>query len=127
MAKKQDPISELNEWQEHQYNPGYWINRPPFFPPKRTKGWWILSLIDVFLVVPAFFIIAGIYFFVEQNKLFLVPLVILGLFSILLLRRALIFKPYKPGTPHQAEIEEINRKNKKERKKKQPKRRKDYQ
>jgi hypothetical protein len=33
-----DALEKLREWQEHQYNPGYWINRFPFgFPPKNKK------------------------------------------------------------------------------------------
>lgn len=60
--KKRDPIADLEEWQEHQYNPGYWINRiPPWIPTRRTIGFWLLSLIDVLIIKPTFLFIIWIY------------------------------------------------------------------
>jgi len=34
--KEQDEIDKLIEWQEHQNNPGHWINHRPFL--SRLRG-----------------------------------------------------------------------------------------
>jgi hypothetical protein len=124
---KDDPFSKLREHQDHQYNPGYWVNRLPFgFPPKRTKGFWILSLIDAFFLIPAFFLMLWLYL-TEWTTTLLIPLIILGVGAVLAYLRADSLKPPEPY-----EIEEMpssidyEMAKKKERKKKYPKRQKNY-
>ncbi len=125
--KDHDPISELNEWQEHQYNSGYWVNRfSPFFPPKRSKGFWIIALIDLFVIVPTFFFMSFVYIFVEPTSQLLVGTIVLGVFSIIIILRAINLKP-PSRQKHQQELDEIQRKENKERKKKLPKRPKNYE
>ncbi|MBK9928105.1 MAG: hypothetical protein IPP66_22775 [Anaerolineales bacterium] len=122
--KQNDDLDKMKEWQDHQYNPGYWVNKfSPGFPPKRSKGFWLFSLIDVFVFVPVFIFSLFVYF-IEGNSGYLYLVGIFGAFSILAILRARRFKPL-PKTKNQIEIEELRRE-KKEEKKKRPKRRKDY-
>ncbi len=125
-AKRNDPIEELQEWQEHQYNPGYWVNRfTPEFPPKRSMGRWLLELFQVLIIVPAFFFMSYVYFFVEKDSLYLPMLGVLGVISIVGILRALRVKPLATEIPPEKQ-HEFNRKKKREKKKRLPKRRKDY-
>ena len=124
--KENDELVKLKEWQDHQYNPGYWVNKfSPQFPHKRTIGFWILILIDVVLIIPAF-IFSLIVYFIEVNEVYLIPIGILGVSSILVSLRAIRLKPEPKLEKSQVEIEELRRKRKKENKK-LPNRRKDYQ
>lgn len=66
--KNVDPIQELNEWQEHMYNPGYWINRfSPFFPPKRGRLTAYTSLINLVVMLPMFVVVS--YFAITMRNL----------------------------------------------------------
>lgn len=117
MTKKvKGQFSQFNEWQDHQYNPGYWINRfTPYFPPRRSKGFWIIALIDFFVIVPTFFVMSFIYLFVEQTNQLLGGTILLGVFSIIVILRAINLKPPEMGRT-QEELDEIRRKENKERK-----------
>ena len=108
-------IDDLNEWQEHQYNPGYWVNRlPAGFPPKRSKGWFIIGLIQAILIVPAFIILLVDYTFNNRPSNYLVATIILGVFSILIVLYAFSQRPLKRGKAlTQAEMDEIRRKEEK--------------
>jgi len=124
--KDKDPISKFNEWQEHQYNSGYWVNRfPPFFPPKRTKGYWIFGLIELFLLLPPFFLASYAYIFVEKNPNYLLLIGLLGVSNVMVAMRAIKLRPLKHKVT-QDEQDEIRKKENKERKKKLPKRPKNY-
>jgi hypothetical protein len=97
MAKRKgvpdDGIQKLIEWEEHQYNSGYWINRfSPFFPQKRIKFNWILSLVDFYLIIPAF-ILFLIVFIQTNEKILIAPLILLGVFSIIVVLRKQYFTP----------------------------------
>ena len=124
MSKKEpDDIQMLNEWQEHQLNPGYWVNRfSIFFPAKRTVGLWIIALIEFFMIVPTFIISSLIYLFIDRDPSYVPLIVILGFFSIFATLRAFRLKPdfeeKQKGNTHKPSH--------KEKKKKLPKRRKDY-
>jgi len=123
MANKNE-IDNLEEWREHQLNPGYWINKIPPFLPKRSKGFWIISLIDFFLLVPAF--LFSLWMYLSENDKSLIPLVLIsGVGSVIATLRAMRLKPESPKGKSQLEIEEENRQRKKDRKK-LPKVRKDY-
>jgi hypothetical protein len=123
MANKNE-IDGLEEWREHQLNPGYWVNKIPPFLPKRTKGFWILSLIDFFLIIPAF--LFSLWMYLSEGSQVYVPLLwILGIGSVVVTLRTINLKPEPPKGKTQIEIEEENRQRKKELKK-LPKVRKDY-
>jgi hypothetical protein len=69
--KNLDPIDGLNEWQEHMYNPGYWINRfSPFFPPRRGRLAGCNSLISLAIVLPIFIIL--IYVAITRRELVII-------------------------------------------------------
>ena len=119
-TKEKDQITQFNEWQDHQYNPGYWVNRlPPYFPPGRSIGFWIIALIDMLVIVPAFFFMSYIHFFVEKDPGRVIVIGILGAFSILMILRSLRLKPPE-NQMTQAKRDEIRRKENKERKRKLP-------
>ena len=120
-----DEIDKIEEWQEHQYNPLYWVNRfSPFFPPKRTRGGWITSLIGLFLNLPAFLAFCWSYF-VESNSTALPFVLIFGALSVIMVLLAIRLKPDFNQGKSQTEVEERSR-IKTRKKKKLPKRRKDY-
>jgi len=122
--KDNDGLDKIKEWQDHQYNSGYWVNKfSPEFPPKRSKGFWLLSLIDVFVFIPVV-IFSLIVYFIEGNNVYLYLAGLFGVFSFLATLRAIRLKPL-PKTKSQLEIDKLRRE-KKEEKKKRPKRRKDY-
>jgi hypothetical protein len=124
--KNRDPIEELNEWQEHQYNPGYWVNRfSPRLPPRKTKGIWILEIISLVWIVIGFIAAVIAYFVAGPLPVIKFSLWLFGIFTILALIRARNLKP-KEFEFSQQERDEIRRKEKKEKKKDLPKRRKDY-
>jgi hypothetical protein len=121
-----DEMDKIQEWQDHQYNPFYWVNKfSPLFPPKRTLSFWILSLIELFLSILAFLMFCWIYFVGGYNE-FLPIVVIFGALSVVMTLRAIRLKPNFNRGKSQAQIEELNRIQKQEKKKKLPKRRKDY-
>ena len=54
---------------EHQYNPGYWVNRlPPGFPPKKERRLWLLYLFR-FVFYGAVFAFVTIVIFFGGNHL----------------------------------------------------------
>jgi len=123
-----DDIDDLNEWQEHQYNPGYWINRlPAGFPLKRSWGLFIIGLIQAILFLPAFIFMLIDYISTTRPWNYLVATIILGVFSILIVLWTISVMPLKRDNVRtQAEMDEIRRKENQEKKKDLPKRRKDY-
>ena len=125
MADK-DEMDKIQEWQQHQYNPYYWVNKfSPLFPHKRTLGFWILSLIDFFLIIPAFLVFCWLYFS-ERNNDYLPMVAVLAVFSVVVTLRAIRLRPDFKKSKSQTETDELNRLQNKEKKKKLPKRRKDY-
>jgi hypothetical protein len=124
--RDQDEMDKIQEWQEHQYNPFYWVNKfSPLFPPKRTLGFWIISLLDLFLILPAFTTFCWMYF-TERNSEYLPFVLILGVLSVILTLRAIRLRPDFHKGKSQTEMEELNRIQNQEKKKKLPKRRNDY-
>ena len=122
--EKRDPIEELNEWQEHQYNPGYWVNRfSPEFPPKKSLGFWLIDLFQ-FLFFGFWFIIVVIVMILDDPKYFPL-LIILGVGEVYLALRLIRLKPDRKQRT-QEEWDEIRRKQNKERKRDLPKRNKNY-
>lgn len=120
-----DPIEDLKEWQEHQYNLPYWINRnTPFFPPKRGWGMFLFEFIQYLLMLAGFILIAIANYYERDNK-FIAVLVILGVFLIMATLRMLKFKP-KKKTLSQVKRDALRRRENKERKRDLPRRRKDY-
>lgn len=119
-----DEMEKIQEWQEHQYNPLYWVNRfSPLFPPKRTRGSWITSLIGLFLNLPAFLAFCWSYF-VESNSTALPFVLIFGALCVVMVFLAIRLKPDFNQGKSQTEVKKRTRI--KNRKKKFPKRRKDY-
>ncbi len=120
-----DEIDKIEEWQEHQYSPLYWVDKfSPLFPPKRTKGFWITSLIGLFLNIPVFLAVCWSYF-AEGNSGSLPFVLIFGALSVILTLLAIRLKPDSHARKSQTEVDELNHVKKQE-KKKLPKRRKDY-
>lgn len=117
---------KIKEWQEHQYNPLYWVDRfSPLFPPKRTLGGWITSLIGLFLNLPAFVAFCWSYF-ADKNSASLPWMLIFGALSVIMVLLAIRLKPVLRQGKSQTEVEEMNRFQNQEKKKKLPNRRKDY-
>jgi hypothetical protein len=101
-----DEMDKIQEWQQHQHNPYYWVNKfSPLFPPRRTVGFWILSLIDVLLIVPAFLAFCWLYFS-ERTTAHLGLVIIFGAFTVLVTLRAIRLRPYFNGRKSQVEMEE---------------------
>jgi hypothetical protein len=97
MDKKESDksIKRLVEWEEHQFNPGYWINRFPLgFPTKRSWGALFLSIIDVILCIPTFFLF--LYeSLISPNTINIVACILFGLFSLVAILRAFRLRPEK--------------------------------
>jgi hypothetical protein len=123
-----DEFENLKEWQDHQYNPGYWVNRIPFaYPPKRSKGIFLTYLIQAALIIPAFIIFLAAYLLDGNQTVFLVMMLFTGVFSVILILLLIRYRPLPEGKiKTQAERDEIRRKENLEKKKDLPKRRKDY-
>ena len=121
-----DEIDKIEEWQEHQYNPFYWVDKvSPLFPPKRTRGFWITSLIGLFLSLPPFLAFCWSYF-ADSNPQSLPFMLIFGASSIVMTLLAIRLRPDVHGGKRQTEGEEQKRVQSHVKKKKLPKRRKDY-
>lgn len=121
-----DEMEKIQEWQEHQYNPFYWVNRfSPLFPPERTRGGWITSLIGLFLNLPAFLAFCWSYF-ADKNSASLPWMLIFGTLSVIMVLLAIRLKPVLGQGKSKTEVEEMNRFQNQEKKKKLPNRRKDY-
>ncbi len=130
MPKKQlNEIEQFNEWQEHQYNSGYWINRfGPFFPPKRSKGPWLLGIIGLSMAILAVLVVASLYLFVEHNPSYLGALGFLMLVGLACLWQIFRFKPISGvgNTTGQKLHSQHSIHHKKEKASKAHKKRKDY-
>lgn len=123
-------FESLKEWEDHQFNSGYWVNRfSPFFPPKRTWRFWVITLIDAMLLIPAFLFSAYILLFVERYEYDLLLVTLLGVFSIMAALRSYRLMPdFAAMREERNKLKEQSKLPKrKERRKKIPKRRKDYQ
>jgi hypothetical protein len=121
-----DELEKIQEWQEHQYNPFYWVNKfSPLFPPKRTRGFWITSLIGLFLVLPAL-LAFGWSYWADGNSESLALVLIFGALSLIMLLLAIRLRPDFHRGKRQTGVEEPKRVQNKKRKKKFPKSRKDY-
>ena len=118
-------IDKIEEWQEHQYNPLYWVDKfSPLFPPKRTRGFWITSLIALFLNIPVFLAFCWSYF-ADRNSGSLPFVLIFGALCVILILLAIRLKPDSNHGESRTEGEERNH-TQNRKKKKLPKRRKDY-
>jgi hypothetical protein len=121
-----DEMDKIQEWQEHQHSPLYWIDKfSPLFPPKRTRGFWITSLIGLFLFLPGF-LAFGWSYFVDKNSGSLPHMLIFGALSLIMILLTIRMRPDFHKGKHQIEVEELNRQQKQEKRKRRPKRRKDY-
>jgi hypothetical protein len=119
-------MDKIQEWQEHQYNPFYWVNKiSPLFPPQRTLGFWITSLLGLFLSLPAF-LAFGWSYFAERNSESLPFVLIFGALSLVTTLLSVRLRPDFNKKKSQVEAKELNRIKKQKKKKKLPKRRKDY-
>jgi hypothetical protein len=120
-----DETNKIVEWQEHQYNPLYWVDKfSPLFPPKRTRGFWITSLIGLFLNLPAFVAFCWSYF-ADGNSASLPWMLVFGALSVIMILLAIRLKPDFVQGKSQTEVEARNH-IKKQEKKKLSKLRKDY-
>jgi hypothetical protein len=119
-----DEMDQIQEWQEHQYSPLYWVDKfSPLFPPKRTRGFWITSLIGLFLFLPAFLGFCWSYF-ADRNSGSLSFVLIFGGLSIVMILLAFRLRPDFHKTKSKVEKQELHRIQNHQ--KKLPKRRKDY-
>jgi hypothetical protein len=124
--RETDEMDKIQEWQEHQYNPFYWTNRfSPLFPPKRTLGFWIASLLGLFLSLPAF-LAFGWSYFAERNSESLLFALIFGALSLVMTLLSIRLRPDFRKKKSQVEAKELTRTKRQKKKKKFPKRRKDY-
>jgi hypothetical protein len=119
-------MKKIEEWQEHQYSPLYWVDKlSPLFPPRRTRGFWITSLIGLFLNLPVFLVFFWSYF-ADGNRDALPFVLIFGALSVILTLLAIRLRPDFNQKKSQTEVEKLNHAKNQEKKKKLPKRRKDY-
>jgi hypothetical protein len=124
--KESDEVDKLIEWQEHQNNPGYWINHRPFFePPKRSPGFFIVGLIDVILLVPTF-LFTLMVFLQTRSRDIIYLLIALGVFSVLAVLRAIRLRPLEKVEKSQTELDAIRQAEKKEKKAKHNNKPKNY-
>jgi hypothetical protein len=121
-----DEIEKIQEWQEHQHSPLYWVNKvTPLFPPRRTRGFWITSLIGLFLFLPGFVAFCWSYF-ADGNRGSLPLMLIFGALSLIMILLTIRLRPDFHTEKRQTEVEEQKPVKSQEKKKKLPKRRKDY-
>ena len=121
-----DEIEKIQEWQEHQHSPLYWVDKfSPLFPPKRTRGAWITSLLGLFLILPGFLAFCWSYF-ADRNSGSLPLMLIFGVLSLIMILLAIRLRPDLHKGKHQTEAKEQMRVQTRDKKKKLPKRRKDY-
>lgn len=121
-----DEFEKFREWQEHQYNPFYWVNKfSPLFPPKRTRGFWITSLIGLSLFLPGFLAFCWSYF-ADRNSESLPLMLIFGALSLIMLLLTIRLRPDFHKEKRQTEAEKQKQVRSRKQKKKLPKRRKDY-
>lgn len=118
-----EEIDQIQEWQDHQYNPIYWVNKfSPLFPPKKTRGVWVTSLIGLGLSLPAFLAFCWSYF-ADKNSGSLAFVLIFGALSIIMTFLAVRLRPDSDKGKSQINQYQFHNQQKK---KKLPKRRKDY-
>ena len=124
--RNKNEIDELEEWHEHQLNPGYWINKVhPFLLPKRTLSYWLLSILSFVIIIPAF--LFSIWLFMSDQSIYsLFIMGVSGIFSVVAILYVIRFKPIFNPEESQTEIEKRNQIRTRERKRKLQKRRKDY-
>jgi len=121
-----DEMDQIEEWQEHQHSPLYWVDKfSPLFPPKRTRGFWVTSLIGLFIFLPAFLAFCWSYF-ADGNSESLPLVLIFGALSLIMILLAIRLRPDFHKGKRQTEVEEQKRVQSQEKKEKLPKRRKDY-
>lgn len=121
-----DEMEKIREWQEHQHSPLYWVDKfSPLFPPNRTRGFWITSLIGLFLILPGFLAFCWSYF-AEGNSESLPWVLVFGALSLIMILLTIRLRPDFHKRKSQTEVEEQKRVQSKEKKKRLPKRRKDY-
>jgi hypothetical protein len=121
-----DEIEKIQEWQEHQHSPLYWVNKfSPLFPPKRTRGFWITSWIGFFLFLPGFLAFCWSYF-VDGNSGSLPYVLIFGALSLIMTLLTIRLRPEAHEEKRQTDVGEQKRVQRQSKKKKLPKRRKDY-
>jgi hypothetical protein len=121
-----DEMEKIQEWQEHQHSPLYWVNKfSPLFPPKRTRGFWITSWIGLFLFVPGFLAFCWSYF-VDGNSGSLPYVLIFGALSLTMTLLTTRLRPDAQEGKRQIKVEEHRRVQHQAKKKKLRKRRKDY-
>ena len=119
-------MDKIEEWQEHQYSPLYWVDKlSPLFPPKRTRGFWITSLIGLFLSLPPFLAFCWSYF-ADRNSESLPYVLIFGALSLIMTFLTIRLRPDFNQRKRQPDFEEMKRVDHQGKKKKLPKRRKDY-
>ena len=121
-----DEMNKMEEWQEHQYSPLYWVDKfSPLFPPKRTRGAWITSLIGLLVNLPAFVAFCWSYF-ADKNSASLAWMLVFGGLSLVMTLLAIRLRPQSNQAKSQAEVAKQNHIKYQDKKKKLPKRRKDY-
>jgi hypothetical protein len=121
-----EDIEKIQEWQEHQHSPLYWVDKfSPLFPPRRTRGSWITSLIGLLLFLPAFLAFCWSYF-ADGNSGSLPLMLIFGALSLIMILLTIRLRPDADQAKRQMEVEEQRRVQRQSKKKKLPKRRKDY-
>jgi hypothetical protein len=119
-------IEKIQEWQEHQHSPLYWVDKfSPLFPARRTRGAWITSLIGLFLTFPAFLAFCWSYF-ADSNSGSLPLMLIFGALSIIMILLTIRLRPDFHERRPQMQADGQKQIQSQEKKKKLPKRRKDY-
>lgn len=122
-----EPIEEFNEWQEHQYNTGYWVNRFPkgYFSRKRSKGAFRMNLLILSIYLAMFFVAFYVYLLFDRPPGLPALIIFLGAINILYIYFAFRAKPI-PTEPKADEQDENASKNKRKKKRGLPKRPKNY-
>lgn len=121
-----DEIEQIQEWQEHQYSPLYWVDKfSPLFPPRRTRGAWFTSLIGLLLTLPAFLAFCWSYF-ADGNPESLPLMLIFGALSLIMILLTIQLRPDFHKRKRQTAVEAQKQVQSQEKKKKLPRRRKDY-
>jgi hypothetical protein len=96
---QRDPIRDMQEWQEHQYNPGYWINRfRPWFPLRRSYVWAILLLVQAGMGIAAFLAMCWSYYKSNFDADMIVPVCVMGLYGAVTLVGGLRLWPRRAHT-----------------------------
>ncbi len=123
---EQDEIEKLKEWQDHQFNSGYWVGRLPYnHPLKRSLKVYVIVLIEfIFMLIGSG--VLWLAYLLERDLRTLIAAIFSIIFTVVTYLTAKRVKPLKNEEPDPEEIEAERRLENREKKKKQPKRRKDY-